>query len=908
MNNIIQSIRTPLSKALCVLLAFAMIFGIVPVFELTAEAAVREGISFEEQTELLGILGVYEHITADTPADTTVTRAQFAEVVANLSHYNGAESTDAQFYTDVAPEHEYYQYIQYVTKNLVMNGIGNHLFSPDDSVSQIQALTVMLKLLGYADLAEMQGGYPTGYMLMAQRADIISGSVGTGSDPVTVTQLTELIYNTLCADVVEMLPAGDAMDYNINSGKTLLYDRFSVTVFEGLVTSSEQTSLSESEGAGRGYMTVDNVRYRTSYDASAHLGTNAVCFYREKSTKSIIFIAGGEDNEILELSADDIEAFSENRYSYTEGDKDKTANLSLNKKVIYNGRFAAAEELTSDDYVPEVGGVKLVDIDSDKLWDVVFITDYEYYVISAIGTSDQKIYDKYGRAPLDMDTSDAERFVTYSAYGKTIDLDYFKTNDCLEVLVSKDGAVVSATLVTNKYEGTLAEVGSGTIVLGSQVYDILDSLTKPVTDASGALLREAAELGLNARFHISDGGVVVHYEAIATTEEEYGYMIGYKQTGSAMAPGCAVKILTDITPTIYYPADKVRFVNADLADYTEYVLTPAELYDALAATGITRDVVRFSLNDAGQLTKLELPKDKTGDPSYIGYSIDCFAKDFHSDSARVYRYKIGAKYSPNSSTLVFTIPLNADSPDEYYSVSTRSVLGDDRIGRITVYGSDENTIPKVLVIYTSGSGSGGVSTQSTAVARNAVFVVKEIAKAIMDDGEEGYKLTGWQSGNIVTRYSEGDVRSYNVTEWGYPEVYVEDLKPGDIIQYNTSYNGHLANILPLYRMEDYGKYTEAIVTGTKNPHQVSAFDALDILHTLHGEVVRTGSQSITVNPRNDLDPEWNRSYLYSTQPHVIIFDTKNNTITTASTGDVQVGDKIFLRDYYHDVREIVIFR
>jgi len=899
--------KNPLTSMLCIVLSFAVVFGFAPMFDLSAKAAVREVISYEEQTELLGILGIYEHITSDTPADSTVTRAQFAEVAANLSWYAGTEMADAPYYTDVAPDNEYYPYIQHVTKNFVMNGIGGYMFAPDATISEIQALTVMLKLLGYADLAAMQGGYPAGFITMGHRAKLTTAGVGTSDAPITVRSLTELIYNALCAEVVQMLPTGDGMDYNINSGKTMLYDRFGVTVFSGLVTASEQTSLSGAEGAGRGQMAVDNVLYRTSYDANPHIGTRAICFLDEDNPETIIYIAADAEAEILTIESEDIDTFAENKYAYLDGEKEKTASLSLNVKVIFNGRYTPAESLTIADYVPEVGSVKLVDIDNDKLYDVCIITSYEYYVISAIGTSNNTIYDRFGKKPLDMDLTDTEHFVTYSAYGKKIDLEYFKTDDCLEVLVSKDGAVVSATLVTNKYEGEIAEMGESTVVLGSETYELAESLKAPFYDASGALVREAAELGLYARYHISDAGRVVHYETISTAETQYGYMISYMKKGSEFTPIVAFKILTDVDPEIYEPADKVRFVNDDLADMKEYMLKPVELYDALKARGVTRDVVRFSLNAEGKLASLELPKDRSAEPGYIGYSIDCFAKDAHWDSARVYRQKIGAKYSTNSDTKVFTIPVNADSPDGYYSVSTRSVLGDDRKGKITVYGSDENTLAKVLVIYTSGAGGGGGST-SISVVRNAAFVVTDITKAIMDDGEEGYKLTGWQSGSIVTRYSEGDVGTFPDSAWGYTDVCVKDLKPGDIIQYNTSYTGHLANILPLFRIEDSARYTEAIATGLTNTHQLTEFDALDLSHSLYGEVIRTGTQSITVSPRNDLDPAWNRSYLYATQPKVIIFNTKNGTIANATTGDVQPGDKVFLRDYYHDIRELVIFR
>ena len=903
-SNIMNS---SVNRVLCTLLMLTLALSTVVFPSRTATAAVEEYIAYEDQLGLLTVLGVYEHITSETMPESTVTRAQFAEVVANLSHYNGAPSGENPYYTDVPSDHEYFSYIQYVTKNFMMNGIGNYLFAPDENISQIQALTVMLKILGYADIAQIQGGYPTGYISLGSKINLVSGSVGTGNDPITVGQLTELIYNTLCSDVVEALPAGDSLDYNTKSGRTLLYDRFSVIVHTGLITASEQTSLYAPEGEGRSYMAVDGVRYRTTYDANSHIGTNAVCFIKEGKPGTVVFIADYEETKVLEIDAENLDGYKDFVYSYTEKEEDETAKLSLNVKIIYNGRYSSLDELESKDLVPEVGGIRLIDLDNDKLYDVLIITNYEYYVINAIGTSDLTIYDKFGHTPIVMDIADDERFVSYNAYGKKIDLDYFRADDCIEVAVSKDGYVVDVSLVTNKYEGSVSGLGNGEATLGSNTYKIHSSLIAPLRDSSGALLREGIAIGLNGRFHISDSGMIVHYEKIAATNEQYGYMIAYAKVGSSLDPGVSFKIMTADTPVIYSPADHVRYVNSNLADAKEYVLEPSEIYQTLVADGVKRDVVRFSTNDAGKITKLELPKDKSGDTSYVGYSDDFFAKDAFFDNARIFRQMIGSKYIPDSNTIVFTVPIDEDAADEYYQINTRSVFGDDTTRDVHVYGSDENYIPSVLVMYTATASSGG-STNSTAVARNAAFLVTSVTRTVFDDGEEGYKISGWMSGGKATVYTEADVVSYNVPEWGYPKVYAKDLKPGDIFQYNTDIHGRLANILPLYRMQDFGKYTEAILTGTKNPHQLTAYDALDISHTMHGEVVRKGSKSITVNARNDLDPEWNRNYLVSTEPHVVIYDSKNEITTNASVGDIQIGDKVFLRDYYHTVREVVIFR
>ena len=177
----------------------------------------------------------------------------------------------------------------------------------------------------------------------------------------------------------------------------------------------------------------------------------------------------------------------------------------------------------------------------------------------------------------------------------------------------------------------------------------------------------------------------------------------------------------------------------------------------------------------------------------------------------------------------------------------------------------------------------------------------------MNDGEEGYKLTGYESGTLTSRYASDDVLSFADNTWEYAHLTIHDIAPGDVIQYVTDRYGNIADILILKRAS-VGKYVEHICTESKNgTNQLNADNAIDILHTLYGEVVRKSSQSITVNGNKNLDWEWNRTY-HIQSPYVMIFDTATQKITLSAFGDIRPGDKVFVRVYDYNVREIVIYR
>ena len=100
-------------------------------------------------------------------------------------------------FSDVGTEHWAYEYINKAQNINIINGYGDSTFKPGNSVTYNEFIKMLVCVTGYADKAEEKGGYPTGYIAVAEEIGIIEGVVFNGDDEVTRNDVGIMILNVL---------------------------------------------------------------------------------------------------------------------------------------------------------------------------------------------------------------------------------------------------------------------------------------------------------------------------------------------------------------------------------------------------------------------------------------------------------------------------------------------------------------------------------------------------------------------------------------------------------------------------------------------------------------------------------------------------------------------------------------
>lgn len=142
----------------------------------------------------LGVLAGYEDKTFKP--ESTITRAEFATVICRFIN----KATEAQGmkgvtnFQDVSSEHWANGYINYAFQNGIISGIGDGLFAPEENVTQIQAIKMILGAGGYVT------DYPQGYANLATNM-FIWDNANESDIPLTRELAAKYLYNALTVTV-----------------------------------------------------------------------------------------------------------------------------------------------------------------------------------------------------------------------------------------------------------------------------------------------------------------------------------------------------------------------------------------------------------------------------------------------------------------------------------------------------------------------------------------------------------------------------------------------------------------------------------------------------------------------------------------------------------------------------------
>ncbi|MDX9917714.1 MAG: S-layer homology domain-containing protein [Gudongella sp.] len=185
-------------KLFSVILALVMVIGTMGMsFAAMPDIA---GTPIEPAVERLVGLGVLTGYPDGTfRPNEPITRAEYATIV-----YKATQLTmipGATGFGDVPEAHWAAKFIKAATQAGLIKGRGLingvNTFDPEANISYQEAVTLVVRALGYESLAESNGGYPTGHMLVAEQKNLLEGIGGNLSLPASRALVARLTFNAL---------------------------------------------------------------------------------------------------------------------------------------------------------------------------------------------------------------------------------------------------------------------------------------------------------------------------------------------------------------------------------------------------------------------------------------------------------------------------------------------------------------------------------------------------------------------------------------------------------------------------------------------------------------------------------------------------------------------------------------
>ena len=134
----------------------------------------------------------------DMELDRAVSRAEFAKIAVAAANAKNAVTFGLKIspYPDVTYDTWFAPYVKAAVEKRYIKGYEDFNFHPYDTVTYEEAVTIMLRVLGYSD-STIQGAYPYGQLSRAEDLDMLDGVEGEIGEELSRRKVMYLVCNAL---------------------------------------------------------------------------------------------------------------------------------------------------------------------------------------------------------------------------------------------------------------------------------------------------------------------------------------------------------------------------------------------------------------------------------------------------------------------------------------------------------------------------------------------------------------------------------------------------------------------------------------------------------------------------------------------------------------------------------------
>ena len=870
------------AKFMSGILAFSMALSLfVPktfAYKVNSDVA---GTVYEEAATTLGALGVM--IGDDTGLfrpDDAVTRAEFSKIAVHILGLEDTAKTSQGIskFPDVATDHWANGYINVATSQKLIIGDDTGSFRPDDKISYQEAITILVRALGYEYVANTKGGYPTGFLVVGSDTGLTKKTSSIGTDPCKRGTTAQMTYNSLTINLME--PTGYTQGENITyevTDKTLLENKLGIVKNTGVVTGNSVTKLTGTSSLNKNQVEIDSkeVFFVGSSDIDRHLGYNVTYYVKEEDNGDKTVILAQKDasrNDEITIAVDELsqeikEDSTSIFYRIDEDSKETELELEAEKKVIYNDKY------TSKLKNPATGTVKVLDTDRNGKYDVVFIDEYVNYIVDDIATASKKIYDKNGKTALDLNTETNKNLtvILENKDGEEVKFEDIKEWDVLSVF--KNDNYLRAVVCGEYVEGKITEkaTDSHKVVIDKTEYHV----------ASG-LDFDLLKLDLEGVFYLDMNGDIAAFNAEYKKGSNYAYLINAGLEGS-LDSVLNIKFFDENGETkTLKAAEKIK-----IDDKTGFDAINA--FNELSDNGTVKtQIFSYELNSNGEITLIDRAEDKTASfPESFEktqFALNFKGEDlvFKKSSNKFNKVTNGSTVSSigvNENTLILSIPTD-EKDAEKMEVVTLNMLNDGSEYDIEVYDMTEDMTAKVIRI---------TNTVSIGKLDTPVAIVEKVTTTNNSDGIKVDKLYAVMDGEKI------EITTVDSTT--LEKTAGVKVQSGDIIQFTENAKGELDSFTLLFD------------TNSKTTEFTKEYGSDGEMTVVYGKVTKkfTDSVNVSVNSGSSINYLTKDATVYKVNTA-----KTNNKITVTDAGEISKWEddanevRVFLRIYEDTVTEIVI--
>ena len=851
------------------------------------------GTKYEESVQLLQALKIMvgDKDTGAFRLEDSITRSEFSKMAVKAAGLDDVaqSSNEKSSFPDVVKDHWATGYINVAASQKFIIGDDVGTFRPDDKVTFAEAATILVRVLGFEPSAKANGGFPTGYLVVAGQNNLLKGGVSAGTnEPATRGMVAMMTFNSLTTDLMERTGYGSEEQYEVVD-KTLLADKLDVSkVFGQVVANSESTltgasSLREDEVQ----IKVDNVidTYKVAgTDAKNFLARNVVAYVQESDTtsdKNLVLVANDSNkNTSITVAASDIQDLTgvvngpQTLSYWINKATDRTptkATISSTAKIFYNG-VATAYNI-SDIKNLQSGKVTILDTERSDNYGYVFVTEYKNLIVDDVSLTSFRVNDKYNMLSLTLDPDDKNIKFTITKNGETVGLETINEWDVLSVAMDTpnviDAKVINVLVSTEKVTGKVVELEEGKVRIGEKLYEIASNYTEAN--------RPEIKLEDEGTFYLDVDGKIAAVDTLTRAGSNYAYLVDAEMTGS-IDNKLEFQLFNKAGETVIIKgADKIKVNSVSGLNGTE-----AKAAILAANGGNVAQLITYEVNSAGDIYYVN-----TAAANNTGSALkNIFSMDYKSDVNGI-AYSSTAKklgsFNVNASTIVLDIPAGETDP-ENFAIRNMSMFVDKSNYNVEVYDLTEDMTASLIIVKDS---------QGQTNAESPIALVDRITDTQNAEQTAVQKLYAIENGVTIDKLSKDSTTLVRADG--------TKLQPGDIIQYTTNARGEIDKVTVLFdgrNKDNAAAEVYTMVAGTE-------------METILGKVTRKFATSINVTSGNMTETNFD-----ITNAKVYNYDftkTVGSQVSVVDASQIQKYDsadarKVFIRIFKGEVKEIVIIK
>lgn len=766
-------------------IALILMTALLPVFAYADFSAYSESDreTYMQDAALLQKLGVLD----ETPDITkTVTRSEYAKILVSLvlGECNISEETEIGF-SDVGADNENAAYIYQGYNLRLFSGFDDGTYRPNDMIMVEDAVASLVKAMGYRILAEEKGGFPSGYLTVASQNGIFDGlDIYIGYN-LTYGTFVRMLINSFGAEFLVPIYTNTSNDINYKKGENGFLERLRIEKKVGIVTANKYTHLTNDSTVAKNALDIDGQTYFTEEDYSDFLGYKVVFYVSSEGNRDeIVYIARKSSmNREKLITAEDLYSYSQRTYEYSEGDRNRRLTLPTRISIIYNGVCAA--EPTAAMMKPENGEVRFVDNNNDGVYDVLFITDYETWIVKSVAAEDKRIYDMDKNGYLDL--SEADFIHISDTDGNEITLPELKRYNVLSVTRSQNGRAAGIIVSSSTVKDVITSFsGDGKVEIGGKEYEVLDFVGI-----------DRSCVGKSGTFFLDFMGKIAYFIDNTLSGMAIGFLVDAQTTNSAIDSKMMIKLYsTDERMLVLNCTERIKIDGVKYRD-SEKAITALRKGE----TEISCQPVLYKTDERGDVTEINTPYNSADNPNAqpgseeTADSLRLLTKIVDAEDDVIWQNGSGlfnGKISASTDFILFNIPGSPKTANEReFSITEMSGLDEQpACESVEFYSADSNNLISSIGVMYGSSGSVKPGGAKYGVIANVATVLNE--------GNEVTKVTiEMHNGSRTVLFDPSDATVIGLSDG-------QTLHVGDFVEYYAGASGYISwmNVLYIHDSED----------------------------------------------------------------------------------------------------------